>query len=53
MRGFWSGWYDFWRPGEDFGVVTGHRDITEEEKKQYKKILMSFIDGSRLDNKDK
>ena len=33
--------------------VPSDRKITEEEKKQYKKILMSFIDGSRLDNKDK
>lgn len=35
------------------GVITGHREFTKEEEEKYKKILMSFIDGSRLDNKDK
>lgn len=34
------------------GMVIGHKEISEEEKKRYKKILMSFIDGSRLDNKN-
>lgn len=33
-------------------VKPSDKELTEEEKKRYKKILMSFIDGSRLDNKN-
>lgn len=43
----------FFMPLTVVSSVPSDRKITEEEKKQYKKILMSFIDGSRLDNKDK
>ena len=43
----------FFMPLTVVSSVPSDRKITEEEEKQYKKILMSFIDGSRLDNKDK
>lgn len=43
----------FFMPLTVVSSVPSDRKITEEEKKRYKKILMSFIDGSRLDNKDK
>ena len=43
----------FFMPLTVVSSVPSDRKITEEEEKQYKKILMSFIDGSRVDNKDK
>lgn len=43
----------FFMPLTVVSSVPSDRKITEEEEVRYKKILMSFIDGSVLDNKDK